>query len=126
MIRTLGALALCGLVLLGTSSPAMAARPKDQLKLVVAVKGGETKTARLHCEPAGGTHPDAQAACELLEQVNGDPGQLNVSPDAVCTREAQPHAVAAKGRWDGKPVRWGKVFGNACLVKAATGALFDL
>ncbi|MEQ4719812.1 SSI family serine proteinase inhibitor [Nonomuraea sp. B19D2] len=126
MIRALGTLALCGLIMLGTSSPAMAARPKAQLKIAVAVKGGETKTVRLHCGPAGGNHPNARAACELLEQVQGDPKQLNVSPDAACTHELQPHAVGVKGQWYGKPVRWGKVFDNGCLVEAVTGAVAAL
>ncbi|MEV1169017.1 SSI family serine proteinase inhibitor [Nonomuraea sp. NPDC049784] len=129
MIRVLGTVAVCGIVMLGMSSPAVATRPKApkaQLKVGIAVKGGSPTTVRLQCGPAGGTHPDARAACQLLEKVDGHPERLNVSPDAACTRELQPQAVAISGRWDGKKVRWGKVFDNACLVKAATGEVFTL
>ncbi|KAB8192217.1 protease inhibitor protein [Nonomuraea phyllanthi] len=127
MMRALGAATLCGVLVLGASSPAVAAaRPKAQLKIIDSVKGGSTSTAWLNCAPAGGTHPNARAACRLLAGVHGYPERLNLDPDAVCTKELRPHAVAVVGRWYGRTVRWGKVFGNDCLVKAATGALFSL
>jgi hypothetical protein len=127
MMRAVGTIALCGAFLLGASSPAAATRaPKVQLKVVDAVKGGATKTVWLHCAPVGGTHPNAKAACRLLEQVNGQPSQLNVSPNATCTQQVQPHAVVVIGRWHGKVVHWAKVFGNGCQMRAATGAVLAI
>ncbi|MFG1709929.1 SSI family serine proteinase inhibitor [Nonomuraea sp. M3C6] len=126
MIRALGTIALCGAFMLGASSPAVADRPKVQLKIVDAAKGGETSTAWLHCAPVGGTHPNAEEACRLLEAVGGKPARLNVTPDASCTREVKPHAVVVIGRWYGKAVHWAKVFGNDCEMKAATGAVLSL
>ncbi|MFC4113517.1 SSI family serine proteinase inhibitor [Nonomuraea zeae] len=127
MMRAVGTIALCGAFLLGASSPATAAPdPKVQLKIVDAAKGGPTKTVWLHCAPVGGTHPNAKAACRLLEKVNGEPGRLNVSPKAACTQEVKPHAVAVIGRWHGKVVHWAKVFHNSCQVRAATGAVLAI
>jgi hypothetical protein len=131
MMRAAGALALCGTLcgafLLGQSSPAVAGRaPKTQLKIVDSIKGGATKTVWLYCAPAGGTHPNARAACRLLKEVDGRPSRLNVTPDASCTREVQPHVVVVVGRWRGQPVHWAKIFGNGCLMKAATGAVLAL
>ncbi|MET7327880.1 SSI family serine proteinase inhibitor [Nonomuraea sp. NPDC005650] len=127
MMRALGGLALCGAFLLGASSPASATpHPRVQLKIVDAIKGGETKTAWLHCGPVGGSHPRPRAACQLLQKVNGHPGQLNVTPDAVCTKELRPHAVVVAGRWHGRTVNWAKVFSNGCMMKAAVGSLLSL
>ncbi|SEG35634.1 Subtilisin inhibitor-like [Nonomuraea solani] len=128
MMRAAGTLVLCGAFLVGASSPATAAAPppKVQLKIVDSVKGGPTKTVWLHCAPIGGTHPSARAACRLLQQVKGDPRQLNVAPNASCTQEVKPHAVVVVGRWFGKRVHWAKVFSNGCVMRAATGAVTAL
>ncbi|GAA3687822.1 SSI family serine proteinase inhibitor [Nonomuraea antimicrobica] len=127
MMRAAGTIALCGAFLLGTSSPTLAAPPpKVQLKIVDAVKGGGTKTAWLHCAPVGGTHPNARAACRLLQQVKGEPSQLNVAPNTTCTKEIEPHAVVVAGRWHNTHVKWAKVFVNGCQMRAATGAVLAL
>ncbi|MBF8190475.1 proteinase inhibitor I4 serpin [Nonomuraea sp. K274] len=129
MFRAAGTLVLCGALALGASSPVQAApapTPKVQLKIVDSVKGGATKTVWLHCGPVGGDHPNARAACRLLQRVDGDPAKLNVTPDATCTKELQPHVAAVVGRWHGKVVRWAKVFPNGCLMKAAAGKVLAL
>ncbi|MEV0380963.1 SSI family serine proteinase inhibitor [Nonomuraea sp. NPDC050643] len=127
MMRAAGTLALCGAFLLGATSPALAAKPPQvELKIVDSVKGGSTKTVWLHCAPVGGTHPNALAACHLLDQVKGRPARLNVTPKASCTQEVQPHAVVIVGRWYGKPLQWAKVFANGCLMRAATGAVLAI
>ncbi|MFI7614889.1 SSI family serine proteinase inhibitor [Nonomuraea terrae] len=126
MLRAAGAIALCGAVLLG-SSPALAAPPpKVQVKVIYAVKGGETKSVWLHCGPTGGDHPRAQAACRLLEKAKGQPGELNLKSAAACKKELKPHAAAVVGRWNGQVLKWGKVYANGCQMRAATGALFAL
>ncbi|WP_176993006.1 SSI family serine proteinase inhibitor [Nonomuraea jiangxiensis] len=123
----MGTVVLCGAFMLGASSPATAANdPKAQLKILDAAKGGATKTAWLHCGPAGGTHPHAREACRLLRAVHGKPDALNVKPQTMCTHDVAPHAVVIAGRWFGQDVSWAKVFSNACALKAATGAVLAL
>jgi Subtilisin inhibitor-like len=47
--------------------------------------GGPSQEATLTCDPAGGTHPNAEAACALLA-VTSDPEVLApVPPDMACT-----------------------------------------
>lgn len=126
------AVALCGALVTTaavpvTASPALAERdPRSTLRILVAVKQGETKAVTLTCDRAGGDHPAPRAACRLLRQVHGDPARLDVTPDAVCTRELRPHAVVVAGMWGGEPVSFGRVYANACLVRAAGGAVFAL
>ena len=138
------AVALCGALLAtAAASPALAERdPRSTLRILVAVKQDETKSVKqgetkavkqretkavtLTCERAGGDHPEPRAACRLLRRVHGDPARLDVTPDAVCTRELRPHAVVVAGMWRGKPVSFGRVYGNACLLRAAGGAVFAL
>ncbi len=122
------AVALCGALLATVAaSPALAERdPRSTLRILVAVKQGETKAVTLTCDRAGGDHPAPRAACHLLRQVHGDLSRLNVTPDAVCTHELRPHAVVVTGMWRGRPVSFGRVYANACLVQAAGGAVFAL
>ncbi|MER6514590.1 SSI family serine proteinase inhibitor [Nonomuraea sp. NPDC001636] len=131
MMRAVGTIALCGALVLGASSPSLAAAPptpKVTLKVTVAVKNGPTKGAWLNCSPDGGTHPSAHAACELLRKVKGDPAKINVSPKAAaaCGKEVEPRAVMILGKWYGKTVQWGKVYTNACTMKAGLGTLLAI
>jgi hypothetical protein len=125
MMRAVGTIALCGAFVLGGSAPSFAApkEPKAVFRITVAAKGTPAKSVYLNCMPDGGTHPAAHAACNLLRQVGGDPAKLNVSPKAACTKELKPAGVVIIGMWNGKPVKWGKVYGNSCLMKAGSGAL---
>jgi hypothetical protein len=124
-MRALGTIALCGAFVLGASSPSLAAprTPKSVLKITIAVKGGTTKGTWLNCNPDGGTHPSAHAACDLLRRVGGDPAKLNVTPKASCTQEIMPHAVMILGKWRNKTIKWGKVYNNSCMMKAGGGAV---
>lgn len=81
--------------------------------------------ALLTCNPTGGTHPKADAACTSLTKANGDFGALR-SEDATsaCTLEYQPVTVTAKGKWNNKPVQYTKVYSNACVLKKQTGDVF--
>ncbi|WP_336205788.1 SSI family serine proteinase inhibitor [Nonomuraea sp. LPB2021202275-12-8] len=131
MMKVVAAITLCGAFLVtAAASPALAERaPRSTLRIVVATKDGPTKAATLICgrdARQGGDHPSPRAACRLLRQVDGDPARLNVVPDPVCTRELRPHAVVVAGMWRGRPVSFGHVYGNACLVNAAGGAVFAL
>ena len=48
----------------GATSSGSSAEPGDtDLTIVINDGSGSTKTWRLTCNPAGGTHPDPQAAC---------------------------------------------------------------
>ncbi|WP_424536083.1 SSI family serine proteinase inhibitor [Sphaerisporangium viridialbum] len=78
----------------------------------------------LQCSPPGGSHPKAAEACKALEAVGGDPAKLNVSPGTVCPQVSEPVSLAAIGMWDGGRIKWEHTFGNACLLRSATGPVY--
>ncbi len=62
-------------------------RPGPAAELTVTFwpegQGGPSQEAGLTCEPTGGTHPNAEEACQLLVS---DPAALEpVAPDMACT-----------------------------------------
>ncbi|MFG1942840.1 SSI family serine proteinase inhibitor [Nonomuraea sp. NPDC048826] len=125
MMKAVGALVLSG-ALLAVPAPAIAeSAPGAVLRVLVAVKDGATREARLTCNPAGGDHRSPRKACALLRRVGGEPARLDVHADAACTREYRPAAVVVTGRWRGRPVSFGRMYSNMCLLKAAGGAVFS-
>lgn len=81
--------------------------------------------ATLRCEPIGGSHRRAGAACAALRKVNGDFAALSVS-DGACTLEYTPVTVTAQGTWKGRPVRYQRTYGNGCALRTGTGPVFRL
>jgi hypothetical protein len=115
------------------AAPAAAARPiraAAKTQLVLTYAAGEKaspvqRRAVLTCAPAGGTHQQAKAACTALNAAHGDPAAL-VPSDGMCTMQYDPVTVTATGRWHGKIVRYKHTFGNACVLRTDTGAVFAL
>jgi hypothetical protein len=98
--------------------------PRTKLHLTIAAEIGISATATLTCGPAGGSHPNAGAACAELARVSGDLDRLPGKPEQLCTMQYQPVRAAARGHWRGKVVAWQRVFANRCLMQAATGSVF--
>jgi len=116
------------LVALLATGPAAAADdrrpPRTMLHLTIAAEFGVTADAMLTCGPAGGSHPNAGAACAELAGVSGDLDRLPGKPQQLCTMQYQPVTAAAHGHWRGKVVAWERVFSNRCALQAATGSVF--
>lgn len=119
-------LATATLATLGATAPAaLAASPGTALRLTLTYPGTDLSGARtvlLTCDPPGGQHPGAAAACAQLARNRGrftrHPG------DAVCTMEYSPVRAQATGRWRGRSVRFAETFPNDCQLRARTGAIF--
>lgn len=114
-----------GLLLGPAGAPAHAAGPHDvaaQTLLRLTVEGGQTATLR--CDPPGGTHPNAAAACSAVAAVSGDLELLPRRPDVFCPAVYDPVTVEAAGTWRGRPVNYRATFGNRCELGATTGAIF--
>ncbi|GAA3467084.1 SSI family serine proteinase inhibitor [Nonomuraea roseola] len=125
-MRAIKILALTGAFMMAATAPALAEqRPRASLKVAVTV-ADTAKTVRLTCDRDGGNHPTPRAACRLLRAVKGKPARLEVRKNPICTKEFRPHTVEVWGAWRGKPVRFTKTYSNACLMKAAGGAVFTL
>lgn len=99
--------------------------PDTTLTLTVTTQEGDAESVELTCEPPGGTHPNATAACTEVLAAQGDfeslPGNQEVT---ACTMEYRPVTAVAEGKWHGEPVSWEHEYGNACSLHTATGAVF--
>ncbi|MBP2471715.1 hypothetical protein JOF53_000587 [Crossiella equi] len=108
---------------------ASAAQPS---RLLLTTADGEQPTpvtARrtLLCQPPGGDHPRKAAACADLTRANGNFLRLPGDPDNPgCPRDYSPVTVTAKGQWQGQRVSFIRTYGNACVLQATTGPVFEL
>ena len=82
------------------------ATPGVTTELTIVVRGGPGRrdhTYSLVCDPAGGDHPDPEAACRLLREMK-DPF-APVPPDAMCTEiYGGPQTATVTGSFRGEPV----------------------
>jgi len=86
------------------------------LTIVLDDGSGSTRTWRLTCDPAGGTHPDAAAACKALED-HGATALPPVPKDRMCTQiYGGPEKATVKGTWRGKPVNSAFSKTNGCEI----------
>lgn len=99
--------------------------PDTSLTLTVTTAGGDAESVRLTCEPAGGSHPNAESACAEIHAAHGDfDGLPGDSEQTACTMIYQPVTAVAEGTWQDESVSWEHEFGNACTLRTATGTVF--
>jgi hypothetical protein len=133
VFRCAAVVAMCGLALAGSAVPAVAAslpgiRPATDLTL--ALHGGESAAGpvlaevTLTCDPAGGTHPHARAACASLNKVDGNFAELPPAAEVDCTDIFAPVTTEAKGEYRGRPVRFVHTYSNRCEAQRSTDNVF--
>ncbi len=87
-----------------TSPPAPPGAAAELTVTLDETGSGATRTLTLTCEPVGGDHPDAAAACATLAAVGSD-GFEEVPADAMCTQQyGGPQVATVEGTLDGAPV----------------------
>lgn len=84
----------------------------------------EADVTTLTCEPSGGTHPEADTACDALLNADGDFAQLPVESRA-CTLQYAPVTVHASGTWQGEPIHFQHTYANRCAATSETGGVFN-
>ena len=84
----------------------------------------QASVTTLTCEPSGGTHPEADSACDALIGADGDFAQLPVESRA-CTLQYAPVTVHASGTWRGEPVHFQHTYANRCAAASETGGVFS-
>jgi hypothetical protein len=100
--------------------------PSSTLVLTTAdADGGQAKTVNLHCEPAGGTHPHAQAACDELVRADGNAQDVEDLQDVACTFDYRPVHVTVTGTWRGVQRTFDHTYPNACAMRVDTGTVFQ-
>ncbi|MBF6175933.1 subtilase-type protease inhibitor [Nocardia blacklockiae] len=116
------------LAALALTGPAHAQdEPGSRLTLSVA-PGDQSappqRTVTLDCQPAGGTHPDPQAACAQLTERGGDLDAVAAGDEhRMCTMIWDPVTVRVTGTWESRPVDYQHTFANTCALEGA-GATF--
>jgi hypothetical protein len=93
--------------------------PEPQTELTVELDSGDGAAAdewTLTCDPAGGTHPDTEAACATLAEL--DPEVFEPVPaDAACTMiHGGPQTATVTGQWNGEPVEAQFSRENGCEI----------
>lgn len=104
-----------------TPAPTTSAPPSTplaaDLTVVLDESGeGQTKTWTLTCEPAGGDHPDVDAACAALAAAGLD--AFDPTPkDVACTEiYGGPQTATVEGTVDGTSVRASFSRSNGCEI----------
>jgi hypothetical protein len=112
------ALTGCGAEDNGAAAPSATLSPAARTHLTVEVRPSPKeppKTWTLTCDPAGGTHPKAAAACQALAKAE-DPFKP-VPKDAICTEiYGGPQVATVTGTWRGTPVNARFTRQNGCEI----------
>jgi hypothetical protein len=97
------------------ATPSQAA--DTDLTIVVNDGSGSTITWRLTCHPAGGTHPNPEAACRALE-TNGTAALPPVAEDKACTQiYGGPETANITGTWQGKQIMSSFARNDGCQIR---------
>jgi len=97
--------------------------PHSEFTIVVdALYGGETASMTLSCPQESSEHPNADAACDQLEAVDGYVEAI-APADGMCTKEYRPVQVIMVGHWHQAPHIFVQRYGNRCEAVLATGGV---
>jgi hypothetical protein len=87
-----------------------------ELTIVSNDGSGKTETWTLTCDPAGGTHPDPEAACAALT-AKGTTAMPAVAKDKMCTQQfGGPQTAKITGTWKGETVDASFSRTNGCEI----------
>lgn len=93
--------------------------------LVLSVQAQDnTSVATLRCDPPGGSHSNAAAACATLAAAGGDFSKLAGQPGTNCTRISDPVTAQARGQYRGAPVAFQRTYPNRCELDRQTAPVF--
>jgi hypothetical protein len=111
-----------------TATPA-ASPDGPQTSLTITVDAGDDEPpveSTLACDPAGGTHPDPDAACAALAELDAETF-VPVPADQMCTQiYGGPETATVRGTWLGERVDASFSRQNGCEIArwdAAAGLL---
>lgn len=86
----------------------------------------QSRSVVLECDPTGGDHPRASAACEELQAVDGRFRYLDAgsSSSESCTKERRSVTASAQGFWEDRQVSYQSSTINLCELHRSTGSVF--
>lgn len=109
--------------LMSLSCLAPAQPPAATLQFTSHDTANRIGAAVLTCEPTGGTHPQRDHACAVLESVNGDFSRITPRHQ-MCTLIYAPVDVTVLGTWRGKPVSFHATYPNRCTANRDSDDVF--
>lgn len=111
----------------GATEPAAGAtEAAPETFLVLGVSGdGHAQFVTLHCDPASGTHPHADATCRALLAAGGDINKLAGQPDTLCPDIYDPVTATASGHYQGAQLIFQRTYPNHCELDTNTAPLFQ-
>ncbi|MFG2429808.1 SSI family serine proteinase inhibitor [Streptomyces sp. NPDC048590] len=94
---------------------------RTKLTVTVSESGNPAAngTFELECDPAGGTHPEAQRACDLLDEAaeSGENPFVATDRNAMCTQQmGGPASARVQGTWQGEAVDARFSQANGCEI----------
>ena len=105
--------------------PPAAAHGSFSLSITSKATGTLIGKASLTCGPAGGSHPNPEAACRQLTQADGHIEAIPAD-QGVCPQVFDPVILRASGIWNGQDRRFEGEFPNRCVgVRSTGGIVFD-
>jgi hypothetical protein len=132
LLVAISVLAACGGddadVVAGTAPPPTSRPESPWTSLTITVDLGDGSAPQewtLTCDPPGGTHPQPEAACAALDNV--DPTVFEpVGPGQACTQiYGGPETATIRGTWNGAPLDASFARNDGCEI-ARWGAVVEL
>ncbi|MCA1821252.1 MAG: subtilase-type protease inhibitor [Pseudonocardia sp.] len=107
----------------GAAEEARAA-PETFLVLGVSTPGHE-HFVTIHCDPASGTHPHAEATCNALLAAGGDIDKIVGQPGTLCPDIYDPATATASGQYQGVQLIFRRTYANHCELDTETAPVFQ-
>jgi hypothetical protein len=107
-----------------TAATEARAAPETFLVLGVASHGQE-QFVTLHCDPASGTHPHAEATCNALLAAGGDINKVVGQPGTLCPDLYDPATATASGHYQGVQLIFRRTYANHCELDTKTAPIFQ-
>ncbi|GAA2796099.1 SSI family serine proteinase inhibitor [Saccharopolyspora taberi] len=107
-----------------------AATPAQPSTITLTVtENQQPRSVVLQCDPTGGNHPQAAAACAELHAVDGNFQALDrVRPQGKsggCTKDNRQVKASAVGEWRGRQISHQYSVSNPCMLHQRTGVVFE-
>ncbi|MGH3815373.1 MAG: SSI family serine proteinase inhibitor [Pseudonocardiaceae bacterium] len=98
----------------------------EQSFLVLSVQARDNASVvTLRCDPPGGNHSNAAAACAALADAGGDFSKLTGQPGTLCPRIFDSVTAQARGQYRGAPVAFQRTYPNRCDLDRQTAPVFQ-
>ncbi len=124
---TMGAPAATATTATATTSTVTTATAAQETFLVLGVEArGGDRFVTLRCDPASGTHPDPEGACQVLLDAGGDFTKIPEQPGTLCPNVYDPVTAIASGDYQGGQVVFRHTYSNRCDLARHTAPVFEL